>query len=221
MRQIISYAYTTFLIRESFLLMTKIFYQKHRHHLGLWLILVLITAISGYYAFSNNPKNDTKNISPPIQTNPTSTVDIQIINPFDNSLKIKSETSQTNQSNPIRSNEPATSSIINSQPSASSDPKSILAVLYINDQKLETKIKSAATVFDLMNQLQIDGKLTFSGKEFGAGLGFFVESINNLKNNDQKNYYWTYYINDIEAPVGISTYKLKSNDIISWKYETR
>lgn len=69
-----------------------------------------------------------------------------------------------------------------------------------------------------MQIIRKDYPFTFSGKEY-SGLGFFVEEINGVKNNTQEGRYWIYYINGKKAQVGISSYILKPNDIIMWKYE--
>ncbi len=194
--------------------MSKTFYHDHKHHVSLWLLLLFITAISGYYAFSDNLSDSIKDASSQIETLPTSTPDLKTTTSFNNPVKIKLTKTTANEPKPT---------YVNSKPetSTTTPANTILAVLYVNDQKLETEIKPNATVFELMSQLQAENKLIFNGKQFGGGLGFFVESINGVKNNDQKNYYWTYYVNGVEARVGISTYKIKSDDIISWKYETR
>jgi len=44
----------------------------------------------------------------------------------------------------------------------------------------------------------------------------------NRENQYQKqedNYYWNYYINDEYAPVGVSSYKIKENDVYTFKLE--
>ena len=50
-----------------------------------------------------------------------------------------------------------------------------------------------------------------------SGLGFFVESINGIKEGN--GYSWIYYINGKKATVGVSTYRLQNGDLIEWKYE--
>lgn len=60
------------------------------------------------------------------------------------------------------------------------------------------------------NKKEID----FEGKEY-SGLGFFVTKINNLTSGSGKNL--IYYINNIEASVGVSDYKPNDGDIIEWK----
>ena len=92
------------------------------------------------------------------------------------------------------------------------------ATLIVNGEKQTTQIATDTTVLDLMNQLQSENQITFSGKDY-PGMGMFVEEINGIKNNSQDNKYWIYYINGQSAQVGISNYTIKPNDVIEWKYE--
>lgn len=95
----------------------------------------------------------------------------------------------------------------------------IKAAMIISGVKYETAVKPGSSVYDLMNLLKAENKINFSGKDY-ASLGFFVEEINGLKNNPAgKN--WLYYVNGRPAPVGVSYYLIKANDIIEWKYENK
>jgi len=91
-------------------------------------------------------------------------------------------------------------------------------ILKLNDNEYKISLAPSSSVLDLMNALQIRGDIKFQGHE-SAGLGFFVESINGLKNFTDHTSYWIYYINGKSASVGISNYILKPGDIITWKYE--
>lgn len=90
--------------------------------------------------------------------------------------------------------------------------------LYVGEKKYEISVPENSTVYDLMNALKQRGDIDFQGKN-SAGLGFFVEEINGVKNSASNNTYWIYYINGKVAEVGISNYILKPNDVINWKYE--
>ncbi len=95
----------------------------------------------------------------------------------------------------------------------------IKAVMLINGAKYEAEVKLGSSAYDLMNLLKTENKISFFGKDY-SGLGFFVEEINGVKNNPAgKN--WLYYVNGKPAPVGISNYIIKANDIIEWKYSPR
>ena len=73
-----------------------------------------------------------------------------------------------------------------------------------------------ATVYDFMKQLRDEGKINFTEKNY-TGMGKFIVSINGVKGDGERN--WIYYVNGKEAQVGVSNYKIKSGDIVSWKYE--
>jgi len=91
--------------------------------------------------------------------------------------------------------------------------------LLINDRQYNINLPVNKTAYDLMLALQARGDIYFKGKN-SAGLGFFVEEINGVRNNSFKNKFWLYYINGKSASVGVSYYILKPKDLISWRYET-
>ena len=92
--------------------------------------------------------------------------------------------------------------------------------LKILDKKYETEIKEGSTAFEVMQKIQSennkDNPLIFKYKEYN-GLGIFINEINGLKGGGDGN--WLYFVNEKEANVGVSNYKIKNGDIISWKYE--
>lgn len=75
-----------------------------------------------------------------------------------------------------------------------------------------------SSVYDLMENLKKQDKLRFSGTNY-PGIGFFVEEINDIKNDPKENRFWLYYVNGKEANVGISGYILKPGDVIEWKFD--
>lgn len=77
-------------------------------------------------------------------------------------------------------------------------------------------IPGQISVYDFMAQLQKNGRINFIEKNY-PGLGEFIDSINGIKNGGSRA--WIYYVNDVEAQVGVSNYKLKMGDTLSWKYE--
>ena len=82
----------------------------------------------------------------------------------------------------------------------------------------EVSMKPGSSVYDVMVQARKTSDLSFEGSQF-AGLGFFVEEVNGLRQNPKIGKYWLYYINGTMGNVGISVYKVEINDVISWKYE--
>lgn len=73
------------------------------------------------------------------------------------------------------------------------------------------------TLYEVMLDLENEG-ITLKTKKFSS-LGYLIEGINSKESNN--GYYWTLYINDKEALVGVSAYIPKANDVIEWKYEKR
>lgn len=90
--------------------------------------------------------------------------------------------------------------------------------LKINDQTIESQAEPGATVYKTMQDLMAENKITFHATEY-SGIGYFVDEIDNIKNDPKNGLYWIYYINGQSARVGVSLYSPKSNDIITWKYE--
>jgi len=92
----------------------------------------------------------------------------------------------------------------------------VKTILEIDNVRYEEKIADKISVYDFMSKLRSEGKINFSEKNY-IGMGKFITSISEIKNNGEKN--WIYYVNGIEAQVGVSNYKINPGDIISWKYE--
>jgi len=90
--------------------------------------------------------------------------------------------------------------------------------LEIGDKIYQAEIKPDGTAYDLMKNLQATQGLKFSAKEY-AGMGALIEEINGVKNDIKANKFWIFYINGKSSPVGVSSYVLKNDDVINWKYE--
>ena len=95
--------------------------------------------------------------------------------------------------------------------------KTAKTVLEINGVRYEDEIVGEMSVYDFMSKLQSEGKITFKDKTY-TGMGKLIEEINGLKSDGKK--YWIYYVNGIEAQLGVLDYKIKPGDIVSWKMET-
>ncbi len=99
------------------------------------------------------------------------------------------------------------------------EKEGVQAVLEVPGLSYEVFVPEGSTVYDLMAAAASKyNNFSFKGKEFG-GIGFFVEEINGLAQDKGEGRYWIYYINGETAKVGVSQYKIKENDVISWKYE--
>lgn len=75
-------------------------------------------------------------------------------------------------------------------------------------------ISENMTAYDAMVYAMQNNIFSFEGKKYPM-LGFFVTKIGTLDGTQGKNL--MYYINDKEAPVGVSAYTLQKGDIIKWK----
>lgn len=89
-------------------------------------------------------------------------------------------------------------------------------ILEIEEIKYEAKIGKEESVYDFMLELQKESKINFKDQNY-PGMGKLIEEINGVKNSGEKN--WIYYVNNKKAKIGVSNYKVKSGDVVSWKYE--
>lgn len=124
---------------------------------------------------------------------------------------------QTQEDKVSESSEPkAGTPKVNTAQSTSTSDQAVFAKarITIAGEDLEVVITDNMSVYDAMNLLKKESKITFEGKNY-PGLGFFVTKINSLESGDGKNL--MYDINGVEASVGISTYEIKEGDIIEWK----
>lgn len=84
----------------------------------------------------------------------------------------------------------------------------------IGDEVYEIKITPEESVYDAMIQAKEENIFSFEGKNYPM-LGFFVTRIGSLEMSRGKSL--MYYVNDIEASVGVSNYILKEGDSIEWR----
>lgn len=149
----------------------------------LVLPLILVTIVSGYFAFSLDgelPNEIIKNSGV-----------VEIVTPA------KSEN--------------------NSQEEKSKSEK-IKTKLEVNGKAYEMEITKGSTVYDLMKILSEKTDFTYNGKKY-TSIGFFVDEIHGIKNDPETGKFWVYKINNQKAKVGISTYVIQPNDLITWNYE--
>lgn len=93
----------------------------------------------------------------------------------------------------------------------------ISASLEVDGQTYVATFSKNLNVYEFMKKLQNESDFNFESKDFGGALGYFVNKINDVENSKEK--YWIYYINGEKAKIGVSSYIIQPNDIISWKYE--
>ncbi len=105
------------------------------------------------------------------------------------------------------------------QPRQELEQDFLRAFLRVPGAAYEVAMKQGRTAYDLMVATASKrSDFSFSGREF-SGLGFYVEEINGLRENHGQGLAWIYYINGAKAPVGVSNYIVRTNDVIEWKYE--
>lgn len=75
---------------------------------------------------------------------------------------------------------------------------------------------TSETAIETMRAAASSGVLTFAGRDY-PGMGFFVDAINGVKNAGGK--YWILYINGVSATAGVSAARVRTGDVIEWKYE--
>lgn len=185
------------------------FHQKHKHHIRLWVVLAIITAVSGYFAFIWKPAPTPSLRQPSAQLSSlsTSTLDAPKTNKS-NEFVYTSVDKQRNSE--ARNDNASTANLI---------VETITVTLNVEDKNHPAEVVPGSTVYDLMKQLADTGQIQITFKDYGRTLGYLVEEINEIKNSLKNRKYWIYYINDKKAQIGISNYTLQSGDTITWKYE--
>lgn len=194
----------------------KQFIKQHKYHLIVLTILLIITGISGYqYWKISNPNfkiyNESKTNNE-IQTSSNTEINTTL-EKLDDEQKIQIDEKEK------------ISKTLDELASFPDSEKIVSTTYNLQSKTYELKandypISSSTTVYNLMQFASADFRqpFLFETKDYG-NMGLFVNSINNLKNNNQTGEYWIYYINDESAKIGISNYIIKPNDIITWKYE--
>ncbi|PIT87785.1 MAG: hypothetical protein COU31_00980 [Candidatus Magasanikbacteria bacterium CG10_big_fil_rev_8_21_14_0_10_40_10] len=189
------------------------FIKQHKYHLIALLTCVLISIfLAGYLYFTGHqPTNQTNQASQQTSTPKfieinTNTVKINKSNKNILPLPDSTATATLTDISAITANAPIP---------ANSDHT---AWLIINEKKYKIDTREKISVIEAMQTLKNANELDFDGVKYSS-LGFFVTAIDGIKNNPVKNTYWFYYVNGQSATIGASNYILKSNDIITWKYE--
>lgn len=198
------------------------FARQHKHHLTLWIIFLIITAISGYFAFFYLPTGDH---STPYESSPKGRQGDKPTIILLNTTTIPLSTSPTTTkvytivdflTQPKQDNEPTIIIVTNSLNVATN---TLTATLEVNNQMYTLVYTNGDSLYTTMEELQANTDFRFSGRNFGRSLGYFVEEINGVKNDNRAGKYWVYSINGEKAKIGVSNYLLKSNDLITWTYE--
>jgi len=72
-------------------------------------------------------------------------------------------------------------------------------------------------VFDLLS-LASENNFEIKTRDYGAGLGVFIDSINNIGPDPTGKKWWQYWVNNEYAKEGVSTRKVFPGDIIEFKF---
>jgi len=93
--------------------------------------------------------------------------------------------------------------------------KNIQIIVYDENEKViydEKKATEKSILLDVLKSLK-DLDIETETGDYGE----YIISINDKK--QENNYYWNYYINEEYAPVGVSSYKIKDDDVYTFKLE--
>jgi hypothetical protein len=199
------------------------FHHKHKHHIRLWITLVVITAISGYFAFFYQAKNTAPSRVEQATTAVTTSSTATEVNqkPTLSPAKTITKTIEPLETKPaqfVYTSVDNYSEIPTTTPETQSVQNSVFITFTAGDKTYTTNVPEHSTAYAVMQQLAKTTAFTFSGKSYGD-LGFFVQEINGLRNDDAARMYWFYYVNGQRGTVGVSNYAVKPNDKIEWKYE--
>jgi hypothetical protein len=77
-------------------------------------------------------------------------------------------------------------------------------------------LKVLPTVLAVLEKISADKKLVLKIKDY-TGLGKMVTQIGELENG-QNNKYWQYSVNGKMPSIGADAYKLKSGDLVEWRF---
>ncbi|HLC70043.1 MAG TPA: DUF4430 domain-containing protein [Patescibacteria group bacterium] len=97
-------------------------------------------------------------------------------------------------------------------------PEPVGVKIQIGDAIYSIQVAENTTLYNAMEKLANQRKITWQTKEYGS-LGRFVDSLNGITSDRIRGKYWIFYINGETAKIGISSYILKNNDLIKWNYE--
>lgn len=89
--------------------------------------------------------------------------------------------------------------------------------LIIGDASYEASVPIASSALDVMQKVSEEQDFSFSGQD--SDFGFFVDEIDGVASSTSTNEYWTFYVNDEMAQVGVSQFEVQNGDVIEWKYE--
>jgi len=85
--------------------------------------------------------------------------------------------------------------------------------------RYEVEVLGETTVEQVLTEAVRQQGLRLVTQNYGRELGVFVEAINGVSNDSDKNMYWYLYVNGQVSPVGASAARVVPGDTVTWKYE--
>ncbi len=101
------------------------------------------------------------------------------------------------------------------------EAKPVQLMLDFGDGKIETgtlDLSKDTTVYDFLESFTKENDIELKVKDYGGEMGVFVEAIGGIENNMSINKFWQYWVNNNYAQVGPGQQKLKSGDMVEWKF---
>ncbi len=211
------------------------FIHKHKPHLIIWTILLVIVGVSGYIAFGTKTNQKSLLLAPhsqvqvDTQSNKTTTTGT-FVKTHKKNIKTLNKRLQTtlteNKKIKNSSQKPLTTTTqknqtLNSEQTVTANTTTPVynITLQVDNKKYRATITKPISVYQLMQKLKKTNHFTFTGTDYGSGMGFFVKTINGKANNTHAGTYWIFFVNGKKSTRGVSTKIIHKGDIISWAYE--
>ncbi|HBU06659.1 MAG TPA: hypothetical protein DEB09_01085 [Candidatus Magasanikbacteria bacterium] len=202
----------------------KDFFKKHKWQLTILILLIIVAGVSGYYNF-HAPITNTQTLIEQ-NTNGTEVKDDSNITSYKlqvtSTASAKDSTSSTFIINITNTTITPPITVTNTPVIPHPEPEFQNPITFtLGNEEYLLEYRENQSVYEFMQALSADSKkpFIFETKNF-PGLGYFVESINGIKNDKQTGKYWIYYINNEPASTGILNYIIQPGDKIEWKYES-
>src|SRR3989344_5000419 len=78
--------------------------------------------------------------------------------------------------------------------------------------------RERGTVFDILKEVTEKNEIGLEYKDYGSGLGMFVESIGGVKGSGANSAWWQFWVNDEYSEKGASSVAAAPGDAIKWKF---
>ncbi|MBI5732041.1 MAG: DUF4430 domain-containing protein [Candidatus Magasanikbacteria bacterium] len=193
-------------------------WTRHKHHFGLWALSGLIL-LAGTLWLKRLPSVFTagpETLPPAAASVQSESAPPLVLQKVQTSFPTSSA---PNAETAVSSSLPATTSTLAAVPD-----QSLIEVTFEfiaspgATSTLTARVPEGASVYEAMRLLAASAPVQFEFKEY-AGLGAMVIAINGVANDAQAQKFWIYYRNGVAAPLGVSSLRVASGDVIRWRYE--